>query len=361
MYRSEPVEKKPRNLSVEAFRCLLMFLIVLGHSLSFWCGSKGFAEWPFWCLVAGGVIIWHVDAFIAISGWYGIKFYFRKFIYLLSIVAFYGLFNEICACVLGSGNGFSWAWLYKRGGWFVPCYLALMLCSPVINAAVDAIAAHSKKVLLLSWSLMAFAFVASWSPFHLLTGINAIGFGHQTFLMMAFVYLTACCARKIFSEAISLKRLVFVALAYIIFVLIMALFSVELPLCRRLYRLLTGNHAPTVYVMSLALLMIFVWHVKVPAWLEKVVKFISPSMFGVYLFHSIIIRHNGTSAVLSDGFIQRITGSWVSIFVIAVAVFIISICVDLIRRACVSMIRPYFDRQLGGLDKWVVSRTGGFV
>ena len=113
--------------------------------------------------------------------------------------------------------------------------------------------------------------------------------------------------------------------------------------------------------MSLALLMIFVWHVKIPAWLEKVVRFLSPSMFGVYLFHVVIIRYNGTSAVLSDGFIQRITGSWVSIFAIAVAVFIISICVDLIRRACVSMIRPYFDRQLGGLDKWVVSKTGGLV
>ena len=360
MYRCEPDVKKPRNMSVEAFRCLLMFLIVLGHSLSFWCGSKGFAEWPGWCLVFAGLIIWHVDAFVAISGWYGIKFSFRKFIYLLSIIAFYGLFNEVCACVWG-GGGFSWTWLYKRGGWFAPCYLVLMLSSPMINAAVDAIAARSKIVLLLSWSLMAFAFVASWSPLHLLTGINAIGFGHQTFLMMAFVYLTARCARRIFVEAVALNRLVLVVLLYIILMLTTALLGVEIPWCRYLYRLFTSNHAPTVYVTSLTLLMIFVWYVKIPMWLGKIVKVISPSMFGVYLFHGTIIGYNGTSSVLSEGCIRRITGSWVSIFVIAAAVFILSISVDLIRRAIVLMIRPYFDRQLGGLDKWVAAKTGGFV
>lgn len=358
---SQPVEKKSRNMSVEAFRCFLMFLIVLGHSLSFWCGSMGFAKWPCWCLVGAGLIMWHVDAFIGISGWYGIKFTFCKFIYLLSIIAFYGLFSEVCACVFGTEEGFSWAWLYKRGGWFAPCYLALMLCSPMINAAVDAMAVRSKKILMFGWFLMAFAFAVSWAPKHLFTGINAIGFGRHTFLMMAFVYLTARCARRIFDKAISLNRLMFVALAYVVLVLIMALFSVELPLCRRLYHLLTSNHAPTVYVMALVLLMIFVWHVKIPAWLEKVVRFLSPSMFGVYLFHIAIIRYNGTSAVLSDEFIRRITGSWVSIFVIAAVVFIISICVDLIRRACVSMIRPYFDRRLERLDKWVVSKTGGFA
>ena len=341
-----------RNMSVETFRCLAMFLIVLGHTLSFWCLGQGlrFDEMPYWWHAIVGMIIWHVDGFIAISGWYGIRFSFRKFIRLLAIIAFYAILDEVCKYIF-KGENISFSWTYNRGGWFACSYLVLMLCSPILNAAVESIGTRSRKSLFLYWAMMAFAFSASWMPKHFFTGINAIGFGHQTFLMMAFVYLTARCARYCFIRPVPLKRLLSVVFLYVLLMLAFSGLIGTLPHGYKLYGLLIGNHAPTVYCVALALLLIFVWHVKTPVWMQRVVRFLSPSMFGVYLFHSTIIRWNGTSNVFTQTACGEMSEHKFSIVVIAVTVFVISACVDVIRRTVVSIFRPWSDRHLAYFDK----------
>lgn len=77
-----------RNPSVDAFRCLLMLLIVVHHSACHGLYGAGGSDWltPVFLTV---LTYWHVDGFIAISGWYGVRFSLVKFSCLYGVVAFW--------------------------------------------------------------------------------------------------------------------------------------------------------------------------------------------------------------------------------------------------------------------------------
>ncbi len=332
-----------RNMSVEAFRCMMMFLIVLGHSASFWWRAKGieFGGMPYWLFVMVGLLVWHVDGFIGISGWYGVKFSFGKFLRLLAMILFYGVLGAALRCAV-HGEPFSLTWLWNRGGWFMESYLALMLCSPLLNAGVEGLAAKSKKALLSAWAMLAFVFTVSWIPKHLFTGINAIGFGHHTFLLMAFVYLTARTARKLFEgREVKAKALYAVVALYALFVFAYSAALPKIASGERIWALVSGNHAPMVIAAAMAMMMTFVRHVKIPGWLEKIVAKIAPSMFGVYLFHQSLVRYNGTSSVMSGATVAKIVGSMpgpLVIFLAAIAAFAASVAVDMARRLAVRLV-----------------------
>ena len=76
-----PVPKKPRDGNIELLRCLLMFIVVLHHSAVFGplIGARQ-AEVVFAMTVPA------VDCFVAISGWFGIKFTWNKWLRLLALV-----------------------------------------------------------------------------------------------------------------------------------------------------------------------------------------------------------------------------------------------------------------------------------
>lgn len=58
-----------RNANLDVLRCLAMFLIVLGHvyqhSIFYQTSSVLY-------FVFIGLTLWHVDAFLALSGWFGV-------------------------------------------------------------------------------------------------------------------------------------------------------------------------------------------------------------------------------------------------------------------------------------------------
>lgn len=84
---SKIVEKSHRNLNVEALRCLLMYLVILDH-----CFAHGIFQnhrTSFWSLPFSLLLFWNVPAFVSISGYYGIKFSFKRFLSIYGIVVFY--------------------------------------------------------------------------------------------------------------------------------------------------------------------------------------------------------------------------------------------------------------------------------
>lgn len=129
--------KNTRNPNVEVLRVMAMFMIVLYHSFCHGIYGYKFAnltDW--WTMFFSDLTFWHVDAFVAISGWFGIRFSIKKFVSLYGVILFY----SVIGCV-------SW-WLLDRstfgvesvrvtGGWFGGSYLMLMLMAPLLNGAVD--------------------------------------------------------------------------------------------------------------------------------------------------------------------------------------------------------------------------------
>lgn len=133
--------KDARNPNVEFFRCLLMGLIVLGHC---YCRGPWYGSAAVWTLFFTTFIHWHVDAFVAISGWFGIKTTLKRFARLWGLMMFYNMIG----CALTHWlypSKFSWNQLFALGGWFGGCYLALMLMAPLLNAGIEALVQKSHK------------------------------------------------------------------------------------------------------------------------------------------------------------------------------------------------------------------------
>ena len=88
-----------------------------------------------------------VNCFVLLSGWYGIRLKVRSVLNLWSICSFYALVS-LCATMchrlwLGVPCNFSWRMLVpvvlslsRSPRWFIPCYTALMLISPLLNAGI---------------------------------------------------------------------------------------------------------------------------------------------------------------------------------------------------------------------------------
>ena len=121
-----------RDTSIELYRVMLMFGICLLH---------GFSQGAFVYVCPTRVLSLCLTAFVFISGWYGIKFSWRKVISLIGI----GWYCRYVGCIvyallagmdLPSLNPIH-ALLATKVYWFLWAYVALMMLAPLLNAAVE--------------------------------------------------------------------------------------------------------------------------------------------------------------------------------------------------------------------------------
>ena len=178
----------------------------------------------------------------------------------------------------------------------------------------------------------------AWAPFHLFTAIDPFGIADGfSIAMFAFVYVTVRLLRVMDFE-IKRKHLLWGVLIYIAFVLAPAIvfgiknFLRDIPLDRHIF-CYNSYHAPHVWILAVVVLVYFARFVQVWKGCEKLILFLSPSMFGIYLLH------NGTSFgdlifVLPERYLAENYG-WhplAIIFVCAVLTFGICLAMDLLRR-----------------------------
>ena len=137
--------KSKRNASVELLRCFLMFLIVF-HHCAYWGRWEGDGSQHVLIFLGSVACMWHVDAFVGISGWFGIKFTWKKFFSLWSQVVFYSALSAGWIAYSGGSVLKGLKAFAVRGGWFGAAYFFLMLMSPILNEAVESLAAKGRKL-----------------------------------------------------------------------------------------------------------------------------------------------------------------------------------------------------------------------
>ena len=111
-----------RNPGIDVFRCILIYAICAYHAF-FCCGHANGCESRLWT--------WAVPGFAFISGYYGVRFSWRKILKLwlaaiLCAVVPYGLGR------LGCGRSMGYIELLY-GNWYLIAYTLLILLSPFIN------------------------------------------------------------------------------------------------------------------------------------------------------------------------------------------------------------------------------------
>jgi len=341
------IDRTQRNTSVELLRCLLAFLIVLYHAavLGRWSACEAF-----WMIPFVAFLVWHVDCFVAISGWFGIKFSWKKFFRLWGVMAFYTLLSAgVGHWLFGEPIGFKSC--VVNGGWFGGAYLALMLISPCINAAVMKLSEEGWTGKC-AWLLFAVALTLNWAPFNLFSGLSLAlsqqGGRQHSLLVMSFVYFTVRMIAATFKKPLPIRRLLMGPAFFIGTILAIGISKslVDAHFGRgwgaSQFRWLSYYDAPHVWVMAVSMMLIFVWCVKVPTWLGKVCGLVGPSMFGVYLAHT-----NDHCFSILPQMQQHIVGLLqchpaIAIFLSALLVFGAALVVDLLRRfACRVAIKAY--------------------
>ena len=283
-----------RNPSIELWRCLCMFAVVLGHVVVHnQTGTmNGF--------------LWHIPGFLLITGYFGIKFKWAKVFRLLGICyACYWLtipLRDESVTLLNL--------LVPHGGWFVPFYIVLMMLSPILNAAISA--GEHRRMAMMVGALLLFAWCPCFWP--RLGMMRVAGLQGNGMLLMVATYILG----RLFAEHGVLNRIKPI-LGGCVFLAGIAL------------QVVVYGYFPEAgsYVAPLSLITAFagfsvVANIRLPEMLVRPVVFIAPSMFGVYLLHECCIK----SWQYSD-FAAR---SWWHSLVWAAALFSVSILIDLVRR-----------------------------
>lgn len=336
-----------RNGNVEVLRCLLMFLIVFHH-----VGFHGYFARPtdWWSLLIWGFVMWHVDGFVAISGWFGIRLNLRKIASLYGVMLFY----TAIGCVLWrvfDPSTFGLRSFLVHGGWFGGGYLMLMLMSPMVNASLEHLG-QDRRALFCAWLLFAVGMILTWIPGHLNTAVSS-GAGAWSLLCLLFVYVSARVARRLFERPVPLKYLMYGLCVLPAGICLCGGSRIVIRLAKgkdvawSMLNYLSAYDAPHIWLFALLIVMLFAWHVKLPEKVKQACSFMGPSMFGVYMMHEVM--HNGR-------LIYRIPQEWLHshgvspfacVFLTAVSTFLICLAVDLCRRV---LLAPVKGRMMALLD-----------
>ena len=169
-----------RNPSIELYRVLMMFGIVLLHTIVHggYLRSRGLDNVALSC----------VDAFVFISGYFGIRFRLSKVVSLLLSSAWCLMVVVGMRCFF-CGTGWSGD-VFCGCDWFLWAYVLLMCFAPIFESVFS----NQEKVVALIFPILFVVFVWSYmSMWPMLKGrIPApVGFSPRSFLTLIGIYLVA--------------------------------------------------------------------------------------------------------------------------------------------------------------------------
>ena len=175
-------------------------------------------------MVISGFAYVGVNCFILISGFYGIKFRLKSLFNLYCICAFYTLFAVLMKYTFGDLT-FAKSLLYQillpfshSEWWFIKCYVALFLISPILNAASDKLGKKEFACSLLLLTVLNIYFGFYWHE-HNYNGYNLVQF--------IFVYLIGAYLRRYPLAKLDKNRSMFLYLASAVIWSIFTIISVK--------------------------------------------------------------------------------------------------------------------------------------
>ena len=138
---------KERDSNIELLRIVCMLFILIHHFIvhalfpDLLVRDGDIGAYRVACIVINGFVYVGVNCFILISGYYGIKFKFRSLFNLYCICAFFALLTALMKSFVTEVQ-FDKSLVYSvllpfshSDWWFIKCYVALFLISPVLNGA----------------------------------------------------------------------------------------------------------------------------------------------------------------------------------------------------------------------------------
>lgn len=299
-----------RDASIESYRILLMFGIVLLHA-----AGKGVIRAPW----LGNLLKFCVTGFVFISGYFGIRFSWGKLAKLYLLAAWCALLGSLFSISTSDSNICIDVLAAMKRYWFLHAYAILMMFSPVLNKALDAADPRNSFKLFLPLMILVYGWsygfeIAHFRPFV----FPSVGLGAHTFLTLIGVYAVGrLFAQSRFEVRITTRISVAAVMLCIPFAVVG----------------LAPYNSVFAVIMAAGLFVLFKRFV---SWQTAV--HIAPSMFAVYLLHETdsggkFIREVGV------GLVARGVPELLMFPVVALSLFLMCLTLDLLRRCMLRWLR----------------------
>lgn len=190
--------QKERLSNIELLRIIAMLFVMFGHThirISPMMHGEDMLLAPiasFFNTMMACVSTAGVGIFIAISGWFGIRFKLSGvarylYIVLFTLWATYGI-SIACGISEIDFEGIKVSLGFYHGYWFIMGYLGLYLISPILNSFIEHASKQQHQIVLLSYFLYQsyYSWISGWYDYY--DGYSIIMFGG--------IYLTAAYIRK---------------------------------------------------------------------------------------------------------------------------------------------------------------------
>ncbi len=307
-----------RNAAIEVFRLGMMFGIVLLHVIT----KTGHCHRGLDNLLSPCVL-----GFVFISGYFGIRFSWTKIVRLFALALSCSSFMYVTGWLCGQYEfSLSQCLNEVRGYWFLYAYIALMMLSPLINAAVDGLKNDRQAmfgafvpvvVLIYGWSYASgLPIVGGWIP-------KVVGFGSLSLMSLVGAYLTA---RVVRIGGIAFRKSMWGSLLALSGVFVFAGFY--------------HHNSPFALVFAMSLFML-VKEVGINSKLSAVVLFLAPSSLSVYLLHCTSFGMVLLSSAMKR-FVEWGINVYLSYFIIALVAFVACLTIDVARRGAFKLFSMRF-------------------
>lgn len=269
------------NGGVLLFRCLPMYLVVVHHVIVHTPLATNASLFPLFLLTIPAV-----DGFVAISGWFGVRFSWRKCGVIAGQIVYYAALSSIFSVFAVRMGWMEHPVVAVGNAWYGVAYLALLLVSPLLNAGLEAVAASG------TWSrtlgLLAVLSVVDFVSRGAGLGFTVSGFGSHTFATFFFVYCGMWLLRR--QVCVCHRRMVVTAGAVMFALSCAGFIGVRLlggeMHCLKVVERFGLYNSPFVMSAAFSAMTVFAGF-KVPTKLVAVLTWIAPSLFAVYLLSDV--------------------------------------------------------------------------
>lgn len=340
---------KQRNSSVELYRILATFLVIIVHLNGWLAGGmpESFDITHVSLKLVGQNLIESyssvcVNCFLIISGYYGLKLKMRSIwnIYVLLICIYipFCILNFVLIDSFSLKEFISASLVFSKESYFVQCYLMLMFLSPILNTFIDTYGRRVLKYIILFFLIECY--------FHCIRGNESLGFNHgYSVLHFVLIYLMARLLYLYRSEVMTVNSWYWI-LGYIAGGLLISLMYI--------------NHIKWAFDYSNPINILSSFCLFIPFLYKKYVSYkinwIASSTFAVYIMHTYSPFVEALREI-DNYFLNEYSYSFylMMMVVIAILVFVICIIYDKIRIRILSPITDYIYEKLN--NKFFKSNT----
>lgn len=316
-----------RQLNIELLRIFSMLLITVWHVYCHFIGAlhlENSLSKTFMVYVSY-FIPFHVDLFILIMGYFGIRDSRKKLLKTMLLIYFYSITLNVVSWLLSGEYSISDALfpVSRKAWWFMTMYVVMLMVAPIIEKYVSSIKVGG-AYLLVGGGLFVNLYLGY---FHHVDGIYEQGNGMTNFVCMYLIGVWIRIAGIRLLQSLASYCKVFILLAII---LVIGLQYKLMPYMT--WMEMTEYCSVYPIVMSVLVFILFL-SMKVPESFRKLILFFSSSAIAVYLITDYVFIRNMLVPLFSEWYLpyhDSIFGIGI-VFLSALVAYICSCIIDRLR------------------------------